>query len=167
MASTAGARFVLPVLAVVLATAVSTADARAQTATSPRLREGGLPARIPEAFGGGEVVLEVMVDASGAVTRVERLRLTPPYTEVLAQSAAAWRFEPATASINGGLTRRAPQSSWSPCSGPPRSTPAPHPASCRRCAAFHHRNFPTRIRWSCLRIHHTPLAMAWCWSKSR
>lgn len=97
----------MTVLVVVLATTVSTADT--QMATSPRLREGGLPARIPEAFGGGEVVLELTVDAGGAVTRVERLRLTPPYTEMLAQSAASWRFEPAITLIDGRPTAlRAP-----------------------------------------------------------
>jgi hypothetical protein len=83
----------------VLAATIGTADM--QNATAPRLREGGLPARIPEAFGGGEVVLELAVDSSGAVTRVEHLRLTPPYADVLAHSAAAWRFEPATELIDG------------------------------------------------------------------
>lgn len=80
-------RLVLAVPVLVLATTISTADT--QVATSPRLREGGLPARIPEAFGGGEVVLELAVDSSGAVTRVEHLRVTPPYADVLAHSAAA------------------------------------------------------------------------------
>ena len=92
-------RRVLTVLVLVLATTISTADT--QVATSPRLREDGLPARIPEAFGGGEVVLELAVDSSGAVTRVEHLRVTPPYADVLAHSAAAWRFEPATELIDG------------------------------------------------------------------
>ena len=92
-------RLVLAVLVLVLATTISTADT--QVATSPRLREGGVPARIPEAFGGGEVVIELAVDSSGAVTRVEHLRVTPPYADVLAHSAAAWRFEPATELIDG------------------------------------------------------------------
>jgi outer membrane biosynthesis protein TonB len=83
---------------VVLAAIVGAASA--QDATSPRLREAGLPARIPEALGGGEVVLELAVDSSGAVTRVEHLRVTPPYADVLAGSAAAWRFEPATELID-------------------------------------------------------------------
>jgi outer membrane biosynthesis protein TonB len=59
---------------------------------------------MPEAFGGGEVVLELAVDSSGAVTRVEHLRVTPPYADVLARSAAAWRFEPATTTIDGHTT---------------------------------------------------------------
>jgi outer membrane biosynthesis protein TonB len=86
-------------MAAVLAVAISTAQA--QESTAPRLRQDGLPARIPEAFGGGEVVLELLVDAAGAVTRVERLRLTPPYTEAVAQSALSWRFEPATTVRDG------------------------------------------------------------------
>ena len=92
-------RIRLAAVAVVLAAAVGAADA--QNATSPRLREGGLPARIPGAFGSGEVVLELAVDSSGAVTRVEPLRVTPPYADVLAHSAAAWRFEPATDLMDG------------------------------------------------------------------
>ena len=92
-------RIFLAAIAVVFAASISAADA--QLAASPRLREGGLPARIPEAYGGGEVVLELFVDASGAVARVEHLRLTPPYSKVLAEAAASWRFEPATSLIDG------------------------------------------------------------------
>jgi TonB family protein len=33
------------------------------------------------------------------VTRVNRLRATPPYADALARAAGAWRFEPATAVI--------------------------------------------------------------------
>jgi hypothetical protein len=72
--------------------------------TSPRLREGRLPAQIPQAFGGGEVVLELTVDARGSVTRIERIRVTPPYADLLVNSAAQWRFEPATVAIEGRAT---------------------------------------------------------------
>ena len=102
MHSASCARLLVTVLVVMLATTISTADTK--MATSPRLRDGGLPAQIAEAFGGGEVVLELAVDASGAVTRVEYLRVTPPYADVLAHSAAAWRFEPAITVIDGRPT---------------------------------------------------------------
>jgi len=78
--------------------------AAGQLSTSPRLRDGRLPVQIPEAFGGGEVVLELTVDSSGAVTRADRIRATPPYTDLLAHSAVAWQFEPATALIEGRPT---------------------------------------------------------------
>jgi outer membrane biosynthesis protein TonB len=69
--------------------------------TSPRLREGRPTAQIPQAFGGGEVVLELTVDSRGGVTRIERIRVTPPYADLVVNAAAQWRFEPATAVIEG------------------------------------------------------------------
>lgn len=72
-----------------------------QRATAPRLRESRLPAQMPEAFGGGEVVLEVTVDPRGAVARIDRVRVTPPYAELVADSAALWQFDPATLVIDG------------------------------------------------------------------
>jgi outer membrane biosynthesis protein TonB len=75
---------------------VTLADASAQT-TAPRLRESRLPAQMPYAVGGGEVMLELLVDASGAVSRVEPLRVTPPYTEQLIDAATTWKFDVARA----------------------------------------------------------------------
>jgi TonB family protein len=72
-----------------------------QRSTSPRLREGRLPAQIPQALGGGEVVLELSIDSRGAVTQVERVRVTPPYADLVVNSAAEWRFEPATVMLEG------------------------------------------------------------------
>ena len=80
-----------------------------QRATAPRLRESRLPAQIPEAFGGGEVVLEVTVDPRGAVARIDRVRVTPPYAELVADSAALWQFDPATVVIDGRSQRIAAQ----------------------------------------------------------
>jgi len=59
---------------------------------------------MPEAFGGGEVVLEIYVDPRGAVIRIDRVRVTPPYTDLVVNSSAAWQFEPATAVIEGHPT---------------------------------------------------------------
>jgi outer membrane biosynthesis protein TonB len=41
------------------------------------------------ALGGGEVVLELEVDASGTVASVIPLRTTPPYDDVLAKAVTA------------------------------------------------------------------------------
>jgi TonB family protein len=53
------------------------------------------------ALGGGEVVLELVVDAHGTVTRVIPLRTTPPYDDVLVKAATSWTFEPASDTIDG------------------------------------------------------------------
>jgi TonB family protein len=45
--------------------------------------------------GGGEVLLELQVAASGEVTGVTTLRTTPPFGDLLRQAASGWRFEPA------------------------------------------------------------------------
>jgi TonB family protein len=60
--------------------------------------------QIPQAFGGGEVVVELTIDSRGAVTQVERVRVTPPYADLVADSAAEWRFEPATVVLEGRAT---------------------------------------------------------------
>jgi TonB family protein len=72
--------------------------------TSPRLRESRLPAQIPRAFGGGEVVLELTVDSRGIVTRIDRIRVTPPYADTVANTAVEWRFAPATVMLEGNAT---------------------------------------------------------------
>jgi hypothetical protein len=89
-------------VALILSAAVGAA--LEQRSTSPRLRESHLPAQIPQAFGGGEVVLELTVDSRGGVSRIERLRVTPPYADLLANAAAQWRFEPAMVPIEGRAT---------------------------------------------------------------
>jgi hypothetical protein len=75
-----------------------------QRSTSPRLRESRVPAQIPQALGGGEVVLELSIDSRGAVAQVERVRVTPPYADLVANAAAEWRFEPATVMLEGRTT---------------------------------------------------------------
>lgn len=107
MASSSGTcpRLIAPIAAAIVAVlSASLGAAAGQLATSPRLREARLPAQVPEAFGGGEVVLELTVDSRGAVTRLEHIRATPPYTDALADSAAAWQFDPATTVIEGRPT---------------------------------------------------------------
>jgi TonB family protein len=72
--------------------------------TSPRLRESRLPAQIFQALGGGEVVLELSIDSRGAVAQVDRVRVTPPYADLVADSTAEWRFEPAIVTFEGRAT---------------------------------------------------------------
>jgi TonB family protein len=99
------ARIVVVVVAVVAAMlSARTEVAAGQRVTAPRLREGRLPAQVPEAYGGGEVVLELTVDPRGTVTRVGRARGTPPYTDLVAASTGTWRFEPAAVTIEGRPT---------------------------------------------------------------
>jgi outer membrane biosynthesis protein TonB len=88
---------VLLILAVLVATS---SVAVAQMVSSPRLRTSELPVPSPEAFGGGEVLLELAVDASGAVTQVSPLRVTPPFSDTMMKMATSWRFQPAVVVIN-------------------------------------------------------------------
>lgn len=91
-------RITVAALAMMLTSVAVTAG---QPETRPRLREGRAPDQVPYAYGGGEVVLELTVDPQGSVTRVERLRVTPPYADLVAQSAAAWQFDPAISMVEG------------------------------------------------------------------
>jgi len=94
-------RIIIVAVVGLAATLVNAAAQVSAGSSFPRLRESRLPAQMPYAVGGGEVVLELAVDASGTVTRVEQLRVTPPYTEQLAEAAAAWRFDSARALTQG------------------------------------------------------------------
>jgi TonB family protein len=47
--------------------------------------------------GGGEVLIEVIVDRNGAVTRPALLRSTPPYAQMILEAIGRWRFTPARA----------------------------------------------------------------------
>jgi hypothetical protein len=93
----------LALAAALIAAAATAMDAR-QADTSARLRIGQPPAPSPEAFGGGEVVLEASVDANGIVTRVVPLRVTPPFTEPLINAVYGWQFEPASSRRDGVRT---------------------------------------------------------------
>ncbi|HEX6164848.1 MAG TPA: hypothetical protein VFZ31_15880, partial [Vicinamibacterales bacterium] len=77
------------------------AAASGQAPTAPRLYDGGVAANIPRAHGGGEVVLELTIDSAGAVSQVNRVRLTPPYLDFVVTTVERWRFTPATATADG------------------------------------------------------------------
>ena len=57
--------------------------------------EGTLPAQPTQFVGGGEVLLEVAVAASGAVSEIRALRATAPYTDLLRRAVKNWTFAPA------------------------------------------------------------------------
>src|SRR6478672_8387468 len=63
--------------------------------TPARLRDGAVPPIPFQAAGGGEVFLELSVDAHGVVQDVTTLRATPPFTEWMTRAVRAWRFDPA------------------------------------------------------------------------
>jgi TonB family protein len=56
--------------------------------------------------GGGEVLLEVSVDRTGAVTAMKPLRETATFTERMTSAVKTWRFTPAEADIP--VSRRKP-----------------------------------------------------------
>jgi TonB family protein len=60
-----------------------------------RLRSGGIPTVPPLAVSGGEVTLSVAVSSTGAVSSVDVLRTTPPFTDAVVNAVRAWSFSPA------------------------------------------------------------------------
>jgi TonB family protein len=69
-----------------------------------RLRgSAAAPLAPPMTVGGGEVVLDVTVAANGSVAKVQPIRATPPYTELLVNAVGSWGFVPARAVTEGEL----------------------------------------------------------------
>ncbi len=63
------------------------------------------PEPAPTIVGGGEVMIEFIVDERGTVTRPVIVRGTPPYTEMILKAIAQWQFEPARAVDERGTER--------------------------------------------------------------
>ena len=78
-----------------LALAVTASGAIPVGYTPPRLRGGAAPANQINATGAGEVLLQVQLSESGAISNVVPLRVTPPFTEPLIASVRQWTFAPA------------------------------------------------------------------------
>lgn len=56
----------------------------------------------PNVVGGGEVLIEATVDRNGVLTRPIVLRSTPPFSQMVLDAIARWRFTPARAvSLDG------------------------------------------------------------------
>jgi hypothetical protein len=81
----------------------SAATAQTFRFTPPRLVKAELPpVPSPMVIGGGEVLIEALVDARGFPTRPTVLRGTPPYTQMVLDALARWHFEPARAPDDRG-----------------------------------------------------------------
>jgi outer membrane biosynthesis protein TonB len=92
------------VVVATLAFGAATASyAQRPTFAPPRLLKAALPTLPPPTVvGGGEVIIETTVDRNGRVSRPIILRGTPPYTQMVLDAIASWRFEPARAVDAGG-----------------------------------------------------------------
>jgi TonB family protein len=65
----------------------------------PRISNIVMPTDPPmTVVGGGEVLIEAIVNQSGVLTRPVLLRSTPPYAQFMLEAVARWRFLPARAS---------------------------------------------------------------------
>lgn len=63
------------------------------------LRTGSPPTNPPpNVVGGGQVALELTVDAGGIVTGVDTLGGSAPFSDLMHATVTAWRFEPASES---------------------------------------------------------------------
>lgn len=95
-------------LSVVAAAVVCSTVSAAQTRpySPPRLMRVELPPEpAPTVIGGGEVMIEFIVDERGTVTRPVIVRGTPPYTEMILKAISGWQFEPARAVDERGTER--------------------------------------------------------------
>jgi len=72
------------------------ASAQSELFSPPRLLRAELPAEPPSTvLGGGEVLIEFIVDQRGGVTHPQVIRSTTPYTQMVLAAIMRWRFEPA------------------------------------------------------------------------
>lgn len=67
-----------------------------------RFRDGNGPAVPIAAVSGGEVFVELQVDASGEVIAATPFRVTPPFTSAVVEALAGWRFFPAREAVGNG-----------------------------------------------------------------
>lgn len=103
--------------------------------SAPSFRQGMLPAQPSQLVGGGEVLLEVAVEASGTVSEIRTLRATAPYTDLLRGAVKSWMFDPArnadgvavpTRLLVGGSYRPAIALGFGSTAGePPQDTASP------------------------------------------
>lgn len=86
----------LPVAALALVAVVSAQGLQKPQFFPPRLKTAELPPLpAPTVAGGGEVVIEALVDRRGAVIRPAIVRATAPYTQFVLDVIQKWQFEPA------------------------------------------------------------------------
>jgi hypothetical protein len=86
----------LVLAALALAVPLAAQGTRVAYFVPPRLVNAELPPLpAPNIAGGGEVLIEGIVDRRGVLTRPMTLRATPPYTQFILDAIVRWRFEPA------------------------------------------------------------------------
>lgn len=96
----------LLVLAILLATQIGGAKF-----VPARALKTFLPISQPQlAVGGGEVLLELTLDVTGAIRDIQTLRATPPFTPLVVDAVRTWSFAPAT-TTNPNEKPRATESS--------------------------------------------------------
>jgi TonB family protein len=79
----------------IIAGSVGAALLLAQEPAGPRFRSGSVPELPAMAIEGGEVLLDVVVNADGRVSKVTPLRSTPPFTDAAIAAVRGWEFMPA------------------------------------------------------------------------
>src|SRR5262245_5479518 len=91
-----------------LASLVALATTASGGETPASFKSGKIPALSAQSaeVGGGQVLLEVSVSSTGAVSDVKVLRETPAFTQRMVQSVRTWTFTPAESEIPEG--RRKP-----------------------------------------------------------
>jgi TonB family protein len=83
-------------LAVLALSAAAGVSAQRLEFTPPRLLNAELsPLPAANVAGGGEVIVEAIVDRTGKVTRPTVVRGTPPYTNMVLEAVVRWQFQPA------------------------------------------------------------------------
>ena len=89
----------LTVVSFALAVVVSAQGLQKPRFIPPRLKTVQLPPLpplpAPTVSGGGEVLIEALVDRRGTVLRPAIVRATPPYTQFVLDAIARWEFEAA------------------------------------------------------------------------
>jgi outer membrane biosynthesis protein TonB len=95
-------RWIAPVtvLAMLFSLAAS-AEAQLEPTAARLLAGAPVPLAPPLLIGGGEVVLDLTVGTDGSVMRIDAIRSTPSYTELMTGAVRAWRFEAAKGSVKG------------------------------------------------------------------
>lgn len=79
-------------------------SAQAGKFTPPRLvRVQMPPVPEPRIVGGGEVLLEFIIDQRGFPTRPGIVRSTPPFTQMMLDAVSRWHFEPAKVADERGI----------------------------------------------------------------
>jgi TonB family protein len=92
-------------LPVLIAFGLIVLAAQEPTYSPARLRSGKVPPIPVTAVGGGEVLVDLDVNAEGSVTRATPLRSTPPFTEFVLNAARDWQFFPAREVVDADRAR--------------------------------------------------------------